>query len=110
MSEAYPRAAVLQGNQLKRELEEFPTIPAMVNGDVDPLTTQSLAAKNNVRKAGPGGVHAVNLMVNPEAIAATENWMNLFGQSNQGMEFNQAKMIQAQDIAMANATDQMRGA
>lgn len=110
MDQEYNRTAVLQGNQIKRELEEFPTIPAMANGEVDPLTTSNLAAKNNVRKAGPGGVHAVNLLTNPEAIAATENWMNLFGQSNQGMEFNQAKMIQAQDMAMASATDQMRGA
>ena len=110
MTEEYPRAAIIQGNQLKRELEEFPTIPAMVNGDVDPLTSRSLAAQNNTRKAGPGGVHALTLMNNPEAIAATENWMNLFGQSNQGMEFNQAKMIQAQNMALAEATDQMRGA
>ena len=110
MDQTFNRAAVLQGNQLKRQLEEFPTIPAMVNGDVDPLTSQGLAAQNTVRKAGPGGVHAINLMNNPEAIAATENWMNLFGQSNAGMEFNQAKMIQAQNMALADATNQMRGA
>ena len=106
----FNRAAVIQGNQIKRELEEFPTVPAMVNGQDDPLTTQNLAASNEVRKAGPGGIHAINLMNNPEAMAATENWMNLFGQSNQGMEFNQAKMIQAQDVALVNATNQMRGA
>ena len=106
----FDRNAIIQGSQLKRQLEEFPTVTATVNGEVDPLTTDNLATGNRVRKAGPGGVFALNLMNNPQAAAETEYWINEFGQSNEGMAFNQAKMIQAQDIALVNATDQMRGA
>lgn len=101
MAQEYDRLAVLQGNKLKNELEEKPTVPAMVNGQEDPLTTDNLASSNSVRKAGPGGVHAVQLMTDPQAIAATDRWMQLFGQSNQGMEFNQAKMIEAENAVAA---------
>ena len=38
-------------------------------------------------------------MNNPEEKARTENFMSLFGQSNEGMQFNQAKMIQAAQAA-----------
>ena len=34
-------------------------------------------------------------MTNPVAQKETADWMHLFGQSNQGMEFNQAAMQQA---------------
>ena len=33
------------------------------------------------------GMRALELMNNPEAAAATDRWMNLFGTSNQGIEF-----------------------
>ena len=101
MAQEYDRSAVLQGSQLKRELEEKPTVPAMISGQDDPLTTDNLASTNTVRKAGPGGVHALNLATNPEAQARTNNWMTLFGQSNEGMAFNEAKMIEAENAVMA---------
>ena len=40
-------------------------------------------------------------MANPEAQKQAQSWMQLFGQSNQGMQFNQAKMLQAQPAAGA---------
>ena len=101
MPQEFDRNAVLQGARLKRELQEQPTVPAMVSGQDDPLTSDNLALGSSIRKAGPGGVHAVNLMTNPEAQAATNNWMNLFGQSNEGMAFNQAKMIEAENAVAA---------
>ena len=36
-------------------------------------------------------------MNDPEAIEATNNWMELFGQSNEGADFNATKTQQAQD-------------
>ena len=46
------------------------------------------------RMAGLQGARALALMTDPQAQADTANWMRLFGQSVQGMEFNQAKMMQ----------------
>ena len=36
------------------------------------------------------------MMNNPEEIARTEGWMARFGMSNQGMQWNQAKMMMTQ--------------
>ena len=64
---------------------------------------------NAVRKAGPGGFHAMQLMNNPEAAIATNKWMNEFGQSVPGAEFNAQKMQQAQANATLNITNQELG-
>ena len=37
------------------------------------------------------GMRALQLMTDPEAIKATDNWMSMFGESNQGAEFNMHK-------------------
>ena len=44
--------------------------------------------------AGQQGARAMALMTDPQAQADTASWMKLFGQSVQGMQFNQAKMMQ----------------
>ena len=104
------RTSIIQGNRIKKEHEENPTTFAMYDGEVDAASSESLAASNRVRKAGPGGIFALNLMTNPVAAAETEKWMNEFGQSVPGMDFNQAKMIQAQNAAMAGTPADQQGA
>ena len=54
-----------------------------------------LQGKSQQRMAGPVGARAMELMTNPAAQAATNNWMSMFSQSNQGTEFNMAKQQQA---------------
>ena len=34
-------------------------------------------------------------MNNPQEVARTQNWMQQFGMSNEGMQFNQARMMMA---------------
>ena len=106
MEQDWNRASILQGNRLKREHEENPTTFAMYDGEVDSQAPDNLASQNTVRKAGPGGIFALNLMANPVAAQRTEQWMNEFGQSVPGMEFNAAKMQQAQAVSNAAMAEQ----
>ena len=94
MNLSYDRATILQGNKLRQENEERPTTFAEYNGAVDAQPSLNMDTANQ-RMAGPVGARAMELMTNPAAQAATNNWMNLFSQSNQGLEFNMAKQQQA---------------
>ena len=42
--------------------------------------------------AGPGGAFALEMQKNPELQGRVQKWGQEFAQSNQGMQFNQAKM------------------
>ena len=95
MSVTYSRQVLLEGNRLKQQAEERPTTFAEYNGSVEPQPTSDLALSSQTRMAGQQGAHALELMRNPNAAMQVSNWMDLFGQSNQGAEFNQAKLQQA---------------
>ena len=98
MNLSYDRASLLQGNRLRRENEERPVTFAEYNGAVDAQPSTNLDVSNQ-RMAGPVGARALELMTNPEAVAATDNWMGMFGQSNQGAEFNMTKQAMASEQA-----------
>ena len=99
MDLTYDRSAILNGNRLRRQAEERPPTFAEYNGSIDALPSTKLDVSARDRMAGPVGMRALELMNNPEAAEATNNWMNLFSQSNQGMEFNMSKQQQANGIA-----------
>ena len=44
------------------------------------------------RMAGKEGARAVEMMMNPAEAERTGRWMRMFGMTNEGMQFNQAKM------------------
>ena len=91
----YNPEVVRHGNRAREEAKERPSTFATYNGEADVIPDENLVPKNSVRKAGPGGQRALELMTDPVAQKQTQNWMQLFGQTNQGMEFNQAVMQQA---------------
>jgi len=68
---------IRQGTQKKRELRETP------------LTFHG----PKKRMAGEMGEFALRMMNDPVAIKQNQMWMNAFGMSNQGMQWNQAKMM-----------------
>ena len=94
MDLSYDRSAILNGNELRRQAEERPPTFAEYNGATDAIPATKLDITSNDRKAGPMGMRALELMRNPEAAAATDRWMNLFGLSNQGIEFNAGRQAQ----------------
>ena len=58
------------------------------------LTQTSRLDRPKQRFAGQLGQRYVEYMNNPEEQARTDMWMQAFGQSNEGVQFNQAKMNQ----------------
>ena len=96
MDLTYDRSTILNGNRIRQQAEERPPTFAEYKGATDAVPASNLDVKYTNRMAGPEGLRAIELMSNPEAMQATQDWMGMFGQSNQGMEFNQAQMTQAQ--------------
>ena len=109
MKITYDKQSLQNGQRLRVQAEENPGTMATYNGADINEPSPGLASKNAVRKAGPGGFHAMQLMNNPEAANATNKWMEEFGQSVQGGQFNQEKMQQAQANATLNITNQELG-
>ena len=110
MKISYDRQSLVNGQKMRQMNEESPGEIATYNGaDMTTGTGGGLAARNEVRKAGPGGVHAMRLMNDPVAAAQTNTWMEQFGENNYGAEFNATKMAQAEDVATLNITNQELG-
>ena len=104
MNLSYDKASILQGNKLRMENEERPTTFAEYNGAVDAKPSLNLD-QSSQRMAGPVGARAMELMTNPVAQQATNNWMNLFNQSNPGADFNATKQAQANSQAEVAVLD-----
>ena len=82
----------LQNGRLNQQkARETPGSFASTNGTTEVNPTGDLS-KSNRRMAGEVGSRAMEMMSNPEEQKRTANWMQMFATSNQGMEWNQAKM------------------
>ena len=84
---------IVQGRVNQNRTKETPNSFAMESGTSavkpsKPLDTMA----NDKRMAGRVGQRALELMNNPDELQRTQNWMQNFGMSNQGMMFNQARM------------------
>ena len=88
----YTREDLRQGQRLKIETEEttssFGTNDGSIQRNVNPNFGKS-------RMAGQQGERILQLMNDPAESQRTAEWMGKFGMSNQGFEFNQAKMMMA---------------
>ena len=100
MNIKYDKQALQSGQRMREMTEESPGSMATYNGaDMTTGTGGGLAAKNEVRKAGPGGVHAMRLKTDPVAFKETQEWMGQFGETVPGYEFNSVKIQRAQNEA-----------
>ena len=90
---SFDRATIQHGNRLKQEAEETPNSFATEGGASAVGPTGQLDRKSQQRMAGPGGAFAMNMMQDPQLQQRVANWNQQFSQSNQGMQFNQAKMM-----------------
>jgi len=109
MNISYDKQSLVDGQKLRQMNEETPSSFATYNGADSQVGGGNLAAKNETRMAGPGGVHAMRLKTDPEYAMKTAEWENLFGQSNQGADFNTTKTSIAQAQAELNMTNQQLG-
>ena len=87
------RQTIQQGRQNQLEANETPASFTMENGVVRSEDTGDLAFKaRSNRMAGEMGARAIELMNDPEELKRTQSWMEAFSQSNQGAEWNMARM------------------
>lgn len=90
---SFDRATIQHGNRMKIEAEETPNSFATEGGAAAVGPTGQLDRKSQQRMAGPGGAFAMNMMQDPQLQQRVASWNQQFSQSNQGMQFNQAKMM-----------------
>lgn len=83
-----------QGLINKRKAEETPDTTSTVDGVAQARGTGRLDVKNE-RMAGQEGAQFVRMMLDPQERARVSRWMESFGLSNQGMQWNQARMMMA---------------
>lgn len=87
------RETIIQGRQNQLEANETPSSFMIENGVAVSEDTGDLAFKSrDNRKAGQVGARALQLMQDPRELDRTARWMQAFGESNQGAEWNIAKM------------------
>ena len=87
----YSMESIKQGRMNQEASAETPETFATIEGASQPRGGAELSKGNN-RMAGEVGARAISIMNDPAEQARTKGWMNRFGMSNQGMEWNQARM------------------
>ena len=88
----YSYQDLTQGSKLKTQSEENPSTFGTNEGA---STRNESPSFGTSRMAGGVGARALQLMGDPQEMQRTQNWMRSFGMSNEGMQFNQAKMMMA---------------
>ncbi len=81
---------ILNGQRNEEKQKENPNSFGELNGSA--VVNPDGQMKSKSRMAGQQGQRAMEMMTNPEEQERTASWMKMFGLSNQGAEWNQAKM------------------
>jgi hypothetical protein len=87
----FSKESIQQGQANRNASVETPETFATIEGASQPRGGTELS-KANSRMAGEMGARALELMNNPNEQVRVDNWMARFGMTNQGMQWNQAKM------------------
>lgn len=103
---SFDNAQIRQGNRLRAELKSQPATFATDSGVAKVTPDRDMQSRNSTRMAGEMGARAIELMQNPQEAGRTSQWMEMFGQSNQGNEFNQTKQMQASQAANAQVINE----
>ena len=89
----YTPESIKMGRVNTQKSKETPNSFAVQDGASAVQETAPLDRTSQDRMAGGMGARAMQLMNDPQEKARVDGWMASFGLSNQGMEFNQAKMM-----------------
>ena len=87
----YTASGVAQGRLNQAKAKEEPNTFGTDSG-ADMVTQMSNLDKPKQRMAGQMGHRIMEYMNDPAEQARTDSWMSMFGLSNEGMQFNQAKI------------------
>ena len=91
----FDRESIRQGRANQAASVETPESFATIDGAAQPREGVELS-KGNSRMAGEMGARALELMNNPAEQNRVNGWMARFGMTNDGMQWNQAKMGMSQ--------------
>ena len=89
----FAKEAIQQGRMNQEASAETPETFATIDSASQARDSGRDLSIQNTRMAGNVGARALAMMNNKEEIDRTADWMAKFGMSNQGMEWNQAKMM-----------------
>jgi len=95
MNFEYSRSNVAQGRKSQQRQQETPSTFGKKSG-ADEITQVSNLDRPKERMAGDYGERIMEYMNDPREQERTDNWMQAFGLSNEGFQFNQAKMMMEQ--------------
>ncbi len=87
----YTASGVAQGRLNQSKAQQEPNTFGTDSG-ADMVTQMSNLDKPKQRMAGQMGNRIMEYMNDPAEQARTDSWMSMFGLSNEGMQFNQAKI------------------
>ena len=96
----FDKETIQQGRANQDASAETPESFATIDGAAMPREGTELS-KGNSRMAGEMGARALELMNNPNEQKRVDGWMSRFGLTNQGMQWNQAKMMMSQPAPAA---------
>ena len=102
----YQQNDIAAGMLKKGMAEETPNIFAERQGAAQVSPSTNLDSTSQRMAGGPTAARAMALATDPEEQQRTALWMQQFGLSNQGFEFNQAKMMQMAPPAPAQEEPQ----
>ena len=88
----FAKEAIMQGRLNQEASAETPGTFATIDSATQNKPDGRDMSVQHTRMAGTVGARAVAMMTNKEEMARTNDWMEKFGRSNQGVEWNQAKM------------------
>ena len=98
----FSKEAIQQGRANQDASSETPETFATIDGATQPREGVELS-KGNSRMAGEMGARALELMNNPNEQNRVQGWMMKFGLTNQGAQWNQAKMMMSQPAPQEQA-------
>ena len=87
----YTQSGVAQGRMNQSKQKNTPNTFTRESG-AEQVTQISALDKPKQRMAGQMGHRIMEYMNDPAEQARTDSWMDMFGLSNEGMQFNQAKI------------------
>ena len=87
----YSQSGVAQGRINQAKQKEAPNTFTRESG-AEQVTQMSQLDKPKQRMAGQMGNRILEYMNDPAERERTDSWMSMFGLSNQGAQFNQAKI------------------
>ena len=85
------RGSIVGGRMAQARAEETENTFGTIN-DASNVTENNTLDTTDSRMAGEVGARAMQLMNDPEEFDRTMGWMSLFSQSNDGAQWNEARM------------------